>query len=183
MEFFLILANTIVEFNRTDWCSNTYTGTNAIVKALSIFIPRNIRGIPSITNISKQYTTYLFHDRETEFPGPHRHTVRAQPAPQTLSDPPLRPAAHPDLFGFGRHVDLLVPRANAGHGSAAVLPATRIRLRRSGDRAADDRMAGRDHGRGSRGRNARRAHPRRTARRDGADGNGRGTVPAGLPAR
>ena len=22
--------------------------------------------------------------------GPHRHTVRAQPAPQTLSDPPLR---------------------------------------------------------------------------------------------
>lgn len=44
-------------------------------------------------------------------------------------------------------------------------------------------MAGRDHGRGSRGRNAHRAHPRRTARRDGADGHGRGTVPAGIPAR
>ncbi len=43
----------------------------------------------------------------------------------SLSDPAVRPAAHPDLFGFGRHVDLLVPRANAGHGSAAVLPATR----------------------------------------------------------
>ena len=60
-----------------------------------------------------------------------------------VSDPAVRPAAHPDLFGFGRHVDLLVPGANAGHGSAAILPATRIRLRRSGDRAADDRMAGR----------------------------------------
>ena len=43
-------------------------------------------------------------------------------------------------------------------------------------------LARRDHGRGPGGRAARRAHSRRAAERHGAYDDGRGTVPAGLPA-
>ena len=47
---------------------------------------------------------------------------------------------------------------------------------------AADGLARRDHGRGPGGRAARRAHSRRAAGRHGAYDDGRGTVPAGLPA-
>ena len=50
-------------------------------------------------------------------------------------------------------------------------------------RQADDRMARRDHGRGPDRRPPRRTCPRRISGRHGTYGHGRGTVPAGLPAR
>jgi len=57
--------------------------------------------------------------------------------------------------------------ADARHGSAALLPATGLRLQRRRDGTAADGLARRDHGRGPGGRAARRAHSRRAAGRHG----------------
>ena len=115
--------------------------------------------------------------------GPRRLRIHPPPVARAVPDPAVRPAAHPDLLGLGADVDLLVPRTDARHGGAALLPATRLRLRRRGHRPAAHGLARGHHGRGPRGRAARRTGPRRPARRNGPRGDGRGAAPAGFPAR
>ncbi len=114
---------------------------------------------------------------------PDRLPLHPPPAARGVSHPAVRPAANPDLPGFGRHVDLLVPRADARPGRPALLPAARLRLRRREHRTAAHGMARRHHGRRPRGRHARRKGARRTARRRGTAGHDRRALPAGLLAR
>lgn len=110
-------------------------------------------------------------------------SLRAQPAPETLSVAAVRSAAHSDLFALGFHVDLLLRRADAGSGGTAVLLTEGAGLQRRTDRTSAHGVASRDRRRCPRGGAAGRARPCGCVGRRGTDGHGCRTVVAGPAAR